>query len=120
DGKCVGASAGTQCAPSKCTSASTGVGPALCTARGARCPEEVAEFDCAPYACEPIFGACRTSCTVSNDCAGGNVCDVASKTCIAPAPSDSGGGCSYARGASFSGVWLLLALVSLRRSSRAL
>jgi hypothetical protein len=123
DGKCVGAGAGSQCAPSKCTSPQAGVGPAICASRGARCPSnEVTPFDCAPYACEPIFGACRTSCAASSDCAGGNVCDIGSKTCVAPsgsAPADSGG-CSYGGSATASPIWLLLALVSLRRSSRAL
>jgi hypothetical protein len=124
DGKCIGAGAGSQCAPSKCTSASTGVGPAVCTARGAHCPtSEITPFDCAPYACEPIFGACRTSCAASSECAGGNVCDVSSKTCVTPTATagEESGGCSYGSSASTtSPLWLLLALVSLRRSSRAL
>jgi hypothetical protein len=111
-GGCVGATAGTQCAPSKCVSPSSGVGPTLCVEAGARCPSDVAvAFDCAPYACEPAFGACRATCSQSTDCAGGFLCDTASRTCVTPAADTSDGGCSTARGERSSfGALVLLAL----------
>jgi hypothetical protein len=94
-GECVGAGAGTMCARNRCTSASTGVGPAYCPSPGAKCGvDEAVPFDCGAFACEPAFGACLTSCSSSNDCARGYTCDVASKTCVAVAPPAEEEGCS--------------------------
>jgi len=102
DGSCIGAGTGTMCARNRCVSASTGAGPAYCASPGAKCNvSEAVPFSCSPFICEPAFGACRTTCASSNDCANGFVCDVPSKTCIAaPTPEsavaasgDEGGGC---------------------------
>ncbi|MGZ5967465.1 MAG: Kelch repeat-containing protein [Polyangiales bacterium] len=99
--KCIGSGPGAQCAKSRCTSASAGVGAATCTAAGAACPtEQAVPFDCGAYACEPAFGACLSSCSSSADCAGGYVCDTASKTCAASAPSGDSGGCTYGKSAT--------------------
>ncbi|MBI2388457.1 MAG: hypothetical protein HYV09_02465 [Deltaproteobacteria bacterium] len=86
DGQCIGAGAGTMCARNRCVGASHGVGPAYCAAPGGKCPtDDGVPFECAPYICEPAFGACRTTCASSQDCANGFVCDIAARTCVAPA-----------------------------------
>jgi hypothetical protein len=116
-GACIGSGPGAPCSKSRCTSASAGVGPATCVASGAACPtDQAVPFDCGAYACEPAFGACLASCSSSADCAGGYLCDTASKTCSAPAPSGDSGGCTYGNG-STSGLSLaaLLALLALAR-----
>jgi hypothetical protein len=43
-----------------------------------------ATYDCAPTACDTITGTCKPSCTTTNDCAGGYVCDVVNKICVWP------------------------------------
>jgi MYXO-CTERM domain-containing protein len=92
-GACIGSTAGSLCARSACTSATTGRGPAVCTAPGAACPKETAiPFDCGPYTCEPAFGACRSNCSSSSDCAGGFVCS--EQKCIAPTQEGDPGGCA--------------------------
>ncbi len=117
-GQCIGSTAGSMCARAKCTSATTGVGPAVCAAAGAVCPkEEAVAFDCAPYACEPAFGACRTSCATSNDCGGGFVCDPPSKTCVASAAPGEDSGCAMGRGGSKGGALLAFILLFRRRRS---
>jgi hypothetical protein len=128
-GQCIGAGAGTMCARNRCTGPSTGVGPAYCAAPGAKCPtDDGVVFDCAPYICEPAFGACRTQCNSSADCANGFVCEGASKTCVPAAAAtgatgdDGGGGCAMGTRAGKGGlaaivVALLLAGVRRRRSS---
>jgi hypothetical protein len=118
-GECIGAGAGSMCARNRCNGPSTGIGPAYCSGPGAACSNaEVVPFDCSPYACAPAFGACLTTCVSSDDCANGFVCDVGSKTCVAPAPPEDSGGCSTAaRGSSpFALVALLAALVRRRRA----
>jgi MYXO-CTERM domain-containing protein len=126
-GECIGSGSGTMCARNRCTTASTGVGPAYCSAPGAACNEdEAVPFDCGSYICEPAFGACRTTCASSTDCAQGFICDVPSKTCVAaPAPvttDDGGGGCAVSSTAvsrSTSGlVFLGIAIAALRRRRR--
>jgi hypothetical protein len=125
-GECIGSGSGTMCARNRCTGPSRGAGPAYCASPGATCnTDEAVPFDCAPYICEPAFGACRSNCASSADCAQGNVCDIASKTCVVAAPSGStgddggGGGCALSsRKPSLStGGWALLALAigALRR-----
>jgi hypothetical protein len=123
DGACIGATSGSQCAPARCTSASTGVGPAFCARPGAACPaQEAIAFDCGPYVCEPAFGACRSSCSSTDDCSGGFLCDLGSKTCVAPTPAAAQGGCAMANRASPTGAALLLGLAlaaGARRRRRA-
>ncbi|MGZ3422618.1 MAG: Kelch repeat-containing protein [Polyangiales bacterium] len=123
-GQCIGAGAGTMCGRNRCVSPSTGVGPAYCAAAGAKCPTDgVVPFDCAPYICEPAFGACRSDCATSADCANGSICDVGSRTCIAaPPPEDAGGGCSFgapSRGNGFAILAALLVAARLRARGRA-
>ncbi|MGZ3453248.1 MAG: Kelch repeat-containing protein [Polyangiales bacterium] len=128
-GECVGSGTGTECARNRCVDSTTGVGPAYCASPGGKCDiGAVVPFDCAPYICEPAFGACRSNCVTSTDCARDFVCDVGTKTCVAaPAASDGatgsdgGGGCSTHGPGSKAGAGLLLALAlaatARRRSS---
>lgn len=126
-GACIGATAGSQCAPSRCLTSTTGVGPTFCAARGARCPSDAAvAFDCGAYVCDPAFGACRDSCASSADCAGGSLCDVPSGHCVDASTSgatDGGGGkgCSVGAGADHVGAAFaaLLAFAVSRRRRRA-
>jgi hypothetical protein len=98
-GECVGSGAGTMCARNRCTGPSTGVGPAFCAGPGADCPEgSNLPFDCAPFVCEPAFGACRSSCNGSDDCANGFLCDPPTGKCVAPVPTTDGGGASGGSG----------------------
>jgi hypothetical protein len=125
---CVGSGAGAQCARPRCTSASGGVGAAVCLAQGAACPlEDAVAFDCGAYACAPAFGACLSSCSASTDCAGGYLCDEASKSCVAPPPSAASGGCAIgatgapgepSRARLLGGVFTLAALGVLSRARR--
>ena len=69
--------------------------------------------DCAPYLC--TNGQCGESCSKSNDCGSGYVCETASQTCAAPSgdagAGDSGGcGCRAAGAGDSTGTPLLLAL----------
>lgn len=127
-GQCIGAGNGTMCTRNRCVGSSTGVGPAYCSGPGAKCPtNDVVPFDCAPYICEPAFGACRGTCSRSDDCANGFVCDLATKACVAaPTPEaaaateDSGGcGCTIpgrpSTPSSLAGVILGLGIVVVRR-----
>jgi MYXO-CTERM domain-containing protein len=126
--ECIGAGTGTMCARNRCTGPTTGAGPAYCSSPGAKCnTDETVAFDCAPFVCEPAFGACRTTCASSNDCAQGFLCDTASKTCVAapPPPAESGdSGCAVSspntsntsRGAlAFAASLVALGLVARRR-----
>ncbi|MBI2388501.1 MAG: hypothetical protein HYV09_02690 [Deltaproteobacteria bacterium] len=121
-GECIGAGAGTLCARNRCTGPSTGVGPAYCAAPGAKCnADEGVPFDCSPYACAPAFGACMQACVGSMDCANGFVCDTTTKTCVAPAIEEDGGGCALApagRGRSTAVALLLGAIVLAARRRR--
>jgi hypothetical protein len=120
-GKCRTAFPGTQCAPTRCTGATGGVGAAYCVAVGAACPEQTVPFDCGAYACEKALGACYARCTSSAQCASGNVCDVASGQCSAAPPAAEEGGCSVTRrGAATSrgGALLVTTLVALGRRRR--
>ncbi len=112
-GECIGAGTGTMCARNRCTTASTGAGPAYCASPGATCNvDDTVPFDCSPYICEPAFGACRSSCASSSDCANGFICDVGSKTCTPlPPPADEGGCAASSRPVKTSlAAWVVLAI----------
>jgi hypothetical protein len=96
-GQCIGAGKGTMCGRNRCTSSSSGVGPAYCAAPGAKCAlDDAVPFECSPYACEPAFGACRSTCAASTDCANGFICDTTAKNCVpTPAPPADEGGCAF-------------------------
>jgi MYXO-CTERM domain-containing protein len=122
-GACAPTRAGNQCAPNRCTAASKGVGPAACIAQGEACPEsEALEFDCGAYICVPAFGACRTNCQNTSDCAAGFVCS--EEKCVANAAvseDDGGCGCATPRArlnwtSAGAVVFLLLAAWRRRRS----
>ncbi|MFI5299206.1 MAG: hypothetical protein ACHREM_14005 [Polyangiales bacterium] len=97
-GQCTGAGPATLCARNRCTGQSTGVGAAFCTAAGADCPiDSQVTFACTPYVCDGAFGACKTTCIDSNDCASGFVCDGSSKSCVTAPTTTTSGGCSVGR-----------------------
>jgi MYXO-CTERM domain-containing protein len=116
---------GSQCAPSRCTGRSTGIGPSSCSAEGASCPANGTTFDCGAYACDDAFGACRTVCTQTSDCADGHVCDGASERCVVSSTSGGSGGCGVAhappprRASSIVASLVLVAMARLRRRQRA-
>jgi len=94
-GECVGAGKGTMCGRNRCTGPSTGVGPAYCAGPGATCPtDDAVTFDCAPYVCEPAFGACVDTCHTSQDCANGYACDTTTQHCVDAAIPAADGGCA--------------------------
>lgn len=116
-GECIGSTKGSLCARSRCVSATQGVGPAVCTESGGACPVSTAvAFDCLPYTCEPAFGACRTTCSSSAECAGGFVCELGTRTCVAPAAASDDSGCAVGN-AGHDGAFplALLALAALLR-----
>ncbi len=121
-GECIGSGAGTMCGRNRCTGPSTGAGPVYCAGPGATCPtNESVAFDCGPFACDPAFGACRTVCVTSNDCANGFACETASKLCVPPAaPADEGGCVMGTNPASTSpfGAFALLVITGLARRGR--
>jgi len=79
------------------------------------CADTSDSFDCSPYACISAFGACASSCSTSDDCAPGLVCD--QRTCVAPTQGDAGG-CAYGGPSSTSFMGLSLALAMLGRLRR--
>lgn len=118
-GACTGAGKGTMCSRNRCIGPSAGVGPAYCKAPGARCPtDEAVPFDCAPFICEPAFGACLAGCARSADCANGFTCDVGSRTCVALPPPEEDSGCAMGRSGARGWLAVLLVLVGLGRSRR--
>lgn len=122
-GECMGAGAGTQCLPVRCIGPAKGAGPAICTAKGAPCPESASiTFDCTPYACEAALGACRSTCGSTANCAPGFICDATSRVCVAPAGDDESDGCAYGAGRSTASAFLFalgaLGAVARRRKSR--
>jgi len=121
-GECVGAGQGTMCGRNRCTSASTGVGPAYCPGPGGKCgTEEAVPFDCGAYVCEPAFGACVNACSSSADCARGYTCDVPSKTCVAIAPPAEEEGCavsSVGRAGSLGALVMMLAGMMASRARK--
>jgi len=80
------------------------------------------ETSCAPFACKA--GACLKECASTSDCAGGTVCDTASKQCVSPdAAAGSSGGCamsdrSRSGDGAFDASLLVLAVLVLRRRTR--
>jgi hypothetical protein len=122
DGTCVAARAGATCSPSHCTGRSTGVGPVTCTAEKSSCNDAAAiPFECAPYACESAFGACRSFCTDTSQCSDGATCDVAAQRCVPNAPVDDSGGCAVGKksASAFTALGLALAVLGARRRRRA-
>ncbi|MFI5301126.1 MAG: hypothetical protein ACHREM_23830, partial [Polyangiales bacterium] len=123
-GQCIGAGPGSTCARNRCTSISSGVGPAYCAAAGSACDTAgVGTFSCSPYACAAAFGACLTSCATSEDCDNCYVCDVGSSKCVT-ATSGGGGGAIDSRelGASTRSDACLvaaLAIVAIARRRRS-
>ncbi|MBI2393821.1 MAG: hypothetical protein HYV09_29890 [Deltaproteobacteria bacterium] len=121
DSQCIGAGQGTMCARNRCTGATSGVGPAYCPGPGGKCAtDDAVPFECGPYLCEPAFGACSTSCTSSDDCARGYLCDLPSKTCVALPPPEDDGGCAMSADKRPGGAVALpvLALVLLAAARR--
>ncbi len=97
NGSCIGAGPGSMCARSRCTTTSSGVGPAYCANAGSSCDvANVGAFDCSPFVCVSAFGACATTCVTSDDCANGFICDVTAGKCVTPAAgaAPSSGGCA--------------------------
>jgi hypothetical protein len=119
-GECIGSGNGTMCARNRCTGTSTGIGPAYCPGPGGKCDtDDAVPFECAPYACDPVFGACLAQCTSSEQCASGSVCDVSTKTCVpAEAPPADDGGCSTSRSPKQSGEFGLIAIALAVAASR--
>jgi hypothetical protein len=120
NGACVGAVAGSQCEAQHCTGLSTGVGPAVCDKAGGSCGlDKIAPFDCGAYTCEPAFGACRETCTQSDQCAQGYSCDTPTQKCVknVEAPGD-GGGCSLGSGEAARSFGLLAGLVAVGLMAR--
>ncbi|MFI5301032.1 MAG: hypothetical protein ACHREM_23360, partial [Polyangiales bacterium] len=69
------------------------------------------EHACTPYVCGTT-GSCLQSCATTNDCSGGNVCELSSSLCVTPSTTSSGG-CGVARTTSErdEGVaWVIAAL----------
>ena len=114
-----------------CTSNADCVAPNTCDTASGKCvasgkcdvdgftavsADGATKTDCRPFRCN-ASGACITECTTSSECVAPNVCDTASKTCVAPAaPGDSGdsGGCSAGRGGStLGGAFLLVAALGM-------
>lgn len=85
--------------------------------------DEVIE-SCFPYFCNA--GSCPSTCTATNECAEGYVCDVDARSCVVPtaaaASEDSGGcGCRLAErrdAPSSEWLWLLVLGMLGRRASR--
>jgi hypothetical protein len=128
-GQCVGAGPGVMCARNRCTGPSAGVGAAFCAAAGQACPTaEGVGFECGAYGCDPAFGACRTVCTTSDDCAPGNLCDPESQRCAPPPPAPESSGCDVGLAGDVAGgtqgrailaaVGAALAIVVTRRRRR--
>ncbi|MGZ5967888.1 MAG: Kelch repeat-containing protein [Polyangiales bacterium] len=115
DGTCIDARAGATCAATHCTGRSTGVGPVACVAEKVACDESAAiPFDCGPYVCEPAFGACRSFCTDSSQCADGYTCDVPSQHCQPTPDSNDSGGCTTThRPAREPYAWLVALVLAL-------
>lgn len=107
-GHCIDAQQGVQCAPSACLDHSTARGIGVCASQGGTCEASTATFDCAPYACDALFGGCKTVCATTDDCAAGHSCDVTSKLCVA-SPSVADGGCGVGGGLVDGRAWWALA-----------
>jgi len=117
-GVCTTSVAGSQCQASTCTGPTTGKGAAVCVATGGPCGTEASvAFDCGAYACDPAFGACRTSCTASDACAPGYTCNLEKKNCERLPDTQDDSGCAVTDGRkSGTGAALLLLALVLRAS----
>jgi hypothetical protein len=96
---CVDAKAGTQCSPSECfEDGFHGAGPLECSAKDADCPTgDRVPFNCSPYRCLSVIGACSSTCKTPEDCAPAFVCNPDGE-CVLP-PSISSGyvtSCAFA------------------------
>ncbi len=124
DGTCVAAFEGAQCAAPHCTGEHTGVGQALCMGAGVPCSTAAAtQFDCGSYICDPAFGACRTNCTQSSDCATGYFCDATSNQCSAYSNDVSSCSAPMTRGRAtgsglFAAMFVGAGLLRARRARR--
>lgn len=84
--------------------------------------DKTAPKPCAPFSCDRVAGNCYTSCSTTEQCAKGSVCDGA-KCVPAAAPEEDSGGCAVARSPGDGGtlcvlsVAVALGLIS-RRGSR--
>ncbi len=131
---CVGTACGTSCATDADCSKNNVCEAGKCIPSQSTCtPDELSAIpadksaprSCAPFRCNPIVGNCYETCTASDECASGFLCD--GSTCVpAPsAPAEDSGGCAVGRGSLVSGAsaWgAALALASLlarRRRPRA-
>jgi hypothetical protein len=63
-----------QCVSASLSRRTDGAGEENCAASG--------------YTCGPVEGTCRRSCTSSDQCAGGFVCDIGAARCVVPTTSD--------------------------------
>lgn len=73
---------------------------------------------CAPYRCDVQTGHCFVTCTASESCAPGAVCDAPTGTCVSTATNEDAGGCAMGHGADTHSAWIfagLLAMVLGRR-----
>jgi hypothetical protein len=95
---------------------------AVCKPKTATCTEDGVNVvltngstsRCYPLRC--VAGACLEQCSASTDCAGGLVCDLTSKACIAPesAAAAEEGGCAISTtGGHTQASWGVLSLVGL-------
>ncbi len=116
-GQCVPTAGGNECAPSKCTAPTLGIGPAFCSAAGSSCPQATSSFDCTPYLCEPAFGGCRGQCNDSTQCAAGYTCDTG-KCVIATPPASSSGGCDISSTGRTGEVGLAFTALALAAAKR--
>ncbi len=131
--KCDPYACGATTCKTSCTSGSDCADGATCSTdgkclSGGQCSGDLSQsitptdtIDCGAFLCSPDTGACREVCNGSSDCAPGNICDTATKTCVKDSGGgDSGGcGCRAAGERRGSGApWLVvagLALLALRR-----
>ncbi|MGZ3421023.1 MAG: Kelch repeat-containing protein, partial [Polyangiales bacterium] len=122
--------AGTACATS-CTTAGDCAAGFLCHAGSCESPKADCSPDlrsivdgagrsasCAPFLCRD--GACLSSCTTSDDCAPGTLCNTGACVAAPIAAQDTSSGCAFggrSRTASMLGLLAVALLVSRRRAS---
>jgi len=92
------------CVPAQSTCSSDGL--------SSQPADKSAPKSCAPFRCNPSSGDCYATCTSSEQCTGGAVCD--GTNCVPAATEDSGssGGCQTGHGTGGEAM-LLLALVAM-------
>jgi hypothetical protein len=102
--------AGFLCRSGKCEQ-----GGARCTSNGTgSIGADGIVTSCKGFACGPA-GTCLSACGGSSECAGGYLCDVSSKTCVAQQAQDEGGCSLGARGSPSALAMLVLASLLLWR-----